>query len=96
MPWTVRAGFSAAEGNLELSVVAGQEGAMAAPTWSGDVEQQARVRTRSRNRDQIRHSPAITQQGHSEEGGLRASQEAKPARRGQGCGGKPGRVVTSL
>ena len=80
----------------ELSTVAGQEGAMVAPTRSRDAEQQAQVRTRPRNRDQIRHSPVITQQDCSEEAGLRASQEAKPASHSQGQGGKPGTVLPAV
>lgn len=76
----------------DLSTVAGQERAMAAPTRSWDAEQLVQVSTRSRNRGQVRH----TQQGCSEEVGLRASQKAKPASRSQGQEGKPGRVVAAV
>jgi len=67
---------------------------MAAPTRSRDAEQQAWVRIRSRNRDQIRHTAVFTQQGCSEEVGLRASQEAKPVIQVQG--GKAGTVEAAV
>lgn len=69
---------------------------MAAPRRSRDAEQQVWVRTRFRNRGQSRHSPTFTQQGCSEEGNLKASQEVKPESHSHGQGGKPGTAVVPL
>lgn len=96
MPRAVRAGAPQQKMIWELSRVAGQEGAMAAPTMSRDGEQQIWVRTRSRNRDQIRHGPVIPQQGCGEEAGLRASQEAKTMSSSQSQGGKQGIAAAAV
>lgn len=82
--------------NWELNAVAEQEGAMAPPTRSRDAEQQAKVRTKSRNRCHIRHSQVLTQQGCSEEAGLRVNQEAKTASHSHGQRGKAGTVVGAV